>query len=80
VGGDGVVEDGIVSLEPNDDFAMTALLDAPRAIDEGGPLRRDTVRNRTAPDATPRACTMDLPMMSVPTPVGRPGRAGPSFE
>lgn len=77
VGGDGVgVEDGIVSLEPNDDFAMGAPPGAPGAIDEGGPLRRDTVRNRTAPDATPRAGTMDLPMTTVPTPVGRPGRRG----
>lgn len=79
VGGDGVgVEDGIVSLEPNDDFAMGAPPGAPGAIDEGGPLRRDTVigerRNRAAPDATPRAGTMDLPMIVVPTPVGRAGR------
>ena len=75
VGGDGVgVEDGIVSLEPNDDFAMGAPPGAPGAIDEGGPLRRDTVRNRAAPDATPRAGTMDLPMTTVPTPVGRPRR------
>lgn len=79
VGGDGVgVEDGIVSLEPNDDFAMGAPPGAPGAIDEGGPLRRDTVigerRNRTAPDATPRAGPMDLPMAGAPTPVGRAGR------
>ena len=70
------MEDGIVSLEPNDDFAMGAPPGAPGAIDEGGPMRRDTVRNRTAPDATPRAGTMDLPMTTAPTPVGRPGRRG----
>lgn len=73
VGGDGLgVEDGIVSLEPNDDFAMGAPPGAPGAIDEGGPLRRDGTltdrRNRNAPDATPRAGTMDLPMANVPTP------------
>ena len=77
VGGDGVgVEDGIVSLEPNDDFAMGAPPGAPGAIDEGGPLRRDTIRNRTAPDATPRAGTMDLPLATAPTPIGRAGRRG----
>jgi hypothetical protein len=75
--GDGVgVEDGIISLEPNDDFAMGAPPGAPGAIDEGGPLMRDTIRKRTSPDATPRAGTMDLPMTTVPTPIGRPGRRG----
>jgi hypothetical protein len=34
------VEDGIVSLMPNDDIAMGA---PPGAIDAGGPLMRDTV-------------------------------------
>lgn len=76
VGGDGVgVEDGIVSLEPNDDFAMGAPPGAPGAIDDAGPIRRDaTIRGRAAPDATPRAGTMDLPMAAAATPVGRPGR------
>ena len=81
------VEDGIVSLEPNDDFAMGAPPGAPGAIGEGvtprglnleGVGRR---RNRTisgvatgatttttgttgdAPDATPRAAVIGLPMM-----------------
>lgn len=81
VGGDGVgVEDGIVSLEPNDDFALGAPPGAPGAIDEGGPLRRETTlterRNRAAPDATPRAGPMDLPMTTAPTPTGRAGRRG----
>jgi hypothetical protein len=42
IGGDGVgIEDGIVSLEMNDDFVMGALPDAPGAIvDEGGSGRR----------------------------------------
>jgi hypothetical protein len=67
------VENDIVSWEPNNDFAMGAPPGA-AAIDEGGPMRRDTVRNRTAPDATPRAGTMDLPMTAAPTPVGWPRR------
>jgi hypothetical protein len=76
------VEDGIISLEPNDDFAMGAPPGAPGAIGEGvtprglnleGVGRR---RNRTisgaatvttgttdAPDATPRAAVIGLPMM-----------------
>lgn len=90
--GVGGVEDGIVSLETNDDFAMGAPPGAPGAIDDvpggggggvvggGGVMRRDTIRNWTAPDATPRAGTMDLPMMTTtnattaPSPVGRTGR------
>ena len=80
------VEDGIVSLEPNDDFAMGAPPGAPGAIGEGVTprgLNLDGVgrrRNRTisgvntaaissteatgdAPDATPRAAVIGLPMM-----------------
>jgi hypothetical protein len=78
-GGVGGVEDGIVSLETNDDFAMGAPPGAPGAIDEGPPLRRDTIRGRGGqPDATPRAGTMDLPMTmtAAPTPIGRPNRRG----
>lgn len=81
VGGDGVgVEDGIVSLEPNDDFAMGAPPGAPGAIDDGaGGLRRDGTlterRNRAVPpDVTPRAGPMDLPMTNAPTPAGRTRR------
>lgn len=47
--GDGFgVEDDIVSLELGDDMGVGA---PPGAIDEGG--MRDTVRNRSTPDATP---------------------------
>lgn len=81
VGGDGVgVEDGIVSLEPNDDFAMGAPPGAPGAINDGaGGLRRDGTlterRNRAVPpDVTPRAGPMDLPMTAIPTPAGRTRR------
>lgn len=66
------MEDGIVLLELNDHFAMGAPSRVPGAIDEGGPLWRDTVRNYTVPDATPQVVTMDLPMTSVPMPVRQP--------
>jgi len=85
VGGVGVevgVEDGIVSLEANDDFAMGAPPGAPGAINtaeggtprgmnlvggvgEGG-RRRNTnpnVNMGEAPDVTPRAGVVGLPMM-----------------
>ena len=72
VDGEGVgvvgVEDGIVSLEPNDDFAMGAPPGAPGALDETTPrnmLGMDAPvldrRARTAPDATPRATVVALP-------------------
>ncbi|KAG2087641.1 hypothetical protein BD769DRAFT_1632415 [Suillus cothurnatus] len=77
-GGDGMavgvgVEDGIVSLEPNDDFAMGAPPGAPGAMDETIPargLRGVDVpladrRVRTAPDATPRATAVPLPAAPV---------------
>lgn len=76
VGGVGVevgVEDGIVSLEPNDDFAMGAPPGAPGAIGEGATPRAltlntmDTGRRRNtidAPDVTPRAAVVGLPMMA----------------
>ncbi|KAF8149125.1 hypothetical protein B0H34DRAFT_791603 [Crassisporium funariophilum] len=75
-GGVGVevgVEDGIVSLEPNDDFAMGAPPGAPGAIGEGTTPRvlnltnMETGRRRNtvdAPDATPRAAVVGLPMMA----------------
>lgn len=79
VDGEGVgvvgVEDGIVSLEPNDDFAMGAPPGAPGAMDEATPrnmLGMDAPvldrRTRTAPDATPRATVVALPP-SVPATV-----------
>ena len=72
LGREGGVEDGIVSLEPNDDFAMGAPPGAPGAIglDEGAE-DRDLGRGvRAAPDVTPRANTINLP----PAPgVGRTG-------
>ncbi|KAH0833395.1 hypothetical protein J3R83DRAFT_12500 [Lanmaoa asiatica] len=72
VDGEGVgvvgVEDGIVSLEPNDDFAMGAPPGAPGAMDDTEPrnmLGMDGPvldrRTRTAPDATPRATVVALP-------------------
>ncbi|KAH7884857.1 hypothetical protein F5I97DRAFT_1812282 [Phlebopus sp. FC_14] len=73
VDGEGVgvvgVEDGIVSLEPNDDFAMGAPPGAPGAMDETVPQRNlpgvdPSVldrRARTGPDATPRATVVALP-------------------
>jgi len=63
------VEDGIVSLETNDDFAMGAPPGAPGAIGDNttprilnleGGRRRNTV---DAPDATPRATVVGLPVM-----------------
>ena len=72
VDGEGVgmvgVDDGIVSLEPNDDFAMGAPPGAPGAMDEATPrnmLGMDAPvldrRTRTALDATPRATVVTLP-------------------
>lgn len=78
VGGVGVevgVEDGIVSLEANDDFAMGAPPGAPGAINaEGGTPRGMNFEGRRrntnpstnvgeAPDVTPRAGVVGLPMM-----------------
>jgi hypothetical protein len=65
IGGVGV-EDGIVSLETNDDFAMGAPPGAPGAInlDDGRDGRRgfgEDRRRNTAPDVTPRQVTMNLP-------------------
>lgn len=75
IGGDGVgVEDGIVSLETNDDFAMGAPPGAPGAInlDDGRDGRRgfgEDRRRTTAPDVTPRQVTRNLPGATL-------GRAG----
>lgn len=58
--GVGGVEDGIVSLEPNNDFAMGAPPGAPGAID--GPPMRDL--HAPTGERTPRAGTANLPMVS----------------
>lgn len=65
------VEDGIVSLEPNDDFAMGAPPGAPGAMDETRNLPEVDPpalerRPRNA-DATPRAAVMPLPQSTVGT-------------
>jgi len=63
VQGDGV-EDGIVALEPNDDFAMGAPPGAPGAIETTMTLRpTDTTVRRVlgATDVTPRAVNVGLP-------------------
>lgn len=63
VQGDGV-EDGIVALEPNDDFAMGAPPGAPGAIETTMTLRpTDTAVRRVlgATDVTPRAVNVGLP-------------------
>jgi hypothetical protein len=68
------VEDGIVSLEANDDFAMGAPPGAPGAIDGNTPtVTVDDVRGRGGgqPDITPRATTTDLPAL-VPMPLMQP--------
>ncbi|KAI0350438.1 hypothetical protein OH77DRAFT_1431059 [Trametes cingulata] len=63
------VEDGIVSLEANDDFAMGAPPGAPGAID-GPPARTVTDGHAGAGERTPRAGTTNLPMTAA-----RPGGA-----
>ncbi|KAI1786604.1 hypothetical protein LXA43DRAFT_1064977 [Ganoderma leucocontextum] len=54
------VEDGIVSLETNDDFAMGAPPGAPGALD--GPPARNADGLTGAGERTPRAGTTNLPM------------------
>ncbi|KZT22394.1 hypothetical protein NEOLEDRAFT_1119703 [Neolentinus lepideus HHB14362 ss-1] len=75
IGAPGVgVEDGIVSLEPNDDFAMGAPPGAPGAIDDTPTVRGADPMVGPAPDETPRAGPTVLPS-ALPTPTGRaPGR------
>jgi hypothetical protein len=69
------VEDGIVSLDNNDDFAMGAPPGAPGAIDGTTPVTTQAeieARLRGAPpDVTPRATTTDLPAL-VPLPLMQP--------
>lgn len=69
VDGEVGVEDGLVSLEANDDFAMGAPPGAPGAINDGttphplilGPPDAGRRRNTDAPDVTPRAGFIGLP-------------------
>ena len=66
------VEDGIVSLETNDDFAMGAPPGAPGALDGPPPTRPVADGHGTAGERTPRAGTTNLPM---PMTAPRPGNA-----
>ncbi|KAH9972393.1 hypothetical protein BJV74DRAFT_889215 [Russula compacta] len=72
VQGDGV-DDGIVALEPNDDFAMGAPPGAPGAIETTMTLRPTdtTVRRGLGPtDVTPRAVNAERPIQrTLPLPV-----------
>ncbi|TFK84270.1 hypothetical protein K466DRAFT_527585 [Polyporus arcularius HHB13444] len=62
------VEDGIVSLETNDDFAMGAPPGAPGAL-EGPPPPRTVADGHAGPgERTPRAGTTNLPMTAARTP------------
>jgi len=69
------VEDGIVSLEPNDDFAMGAPPGAPGAIEGAAPTTTpadlETRPRPGQPDVTPRAVTTDLPPIIPVTTVPR---------
>ena len=69
------VEDGIVSLEPNDDFAMGAPPGAPGAIEGPAPTTApadlETRPRPGQPDVTPRAVTTDLPAIIPVTTVPR---------
>ncbi|KAI0031123.1 hypothetical protein K488DRAFT_35573, partial [Vararia minispora EC-137] len=72
--GEGVgVQDGIVSLETNDDFAMGAPPGAPGAIEPARTIRPPdvppTVRRVRGTDVTPRAVTANLPESLEDTPV-----------
>ncbi|OSC97825.1 hypothetical protein PYCCODRAFT_1454691 [Trametes coccinea BRFM310] len=63
------VEDGIVSLEANDDFAMGAPPGAPGAID-GPPARAVADTHAGAGERTPRAGTTNLPMTAARPNIG----------
>jgi hypothetical protein len=77
LGAAGGVEDGIVSLEANDDFAMGAPPGAPGAIglDDGADDREVGRRGRAAPDVTPRAAPVNLPLIATAPVGGRTGAA-----
>ncbi|TFK52053.1 hypothetical protein OE88DRAFT_1735055 [Heliocybe sulcata] len=74
LGANGVgVEDGIVSLEPNDDFAMGAPPGAPGAIDDTPTVRRAEDMIGPADNETPRAGPTTLPnALPMPTPGWEP--------
>ncbi|TFK47886.1 hypothetical protein OE88DRAFT_1665581 [Heliocybe sulcata] len=74
LGANGVgVEDGIVSLEPNDDFAMGAPPGAPGAIDDTPTVRRAEDMIGPADNETPRAGPTTLPnALPMPTPGREP--------
>ena len=59
------VEDGLVSLETNDDFAMGAPPGAPGAIN-GPPARAEIHTHTGAGERTPRAGTITLPPANAP--------------
>ncbi|KAH8094463.1 hypothetical protein BXZ70DRAFT_358643 [Cristinia sonorae] len=79
VDGDGGIEDGIVPLEANDDFAMGAPPGAPGAID-GPPAVIVADAHATAGERTPRAGPINLPG-TIPMPQAGPARlAGAGIE
>ncbi|KAF8885468.1 hypothetical protein BD779DRAFT_1471594 [Infundibulicybe gibba] len=90
--GEGVgvgVEDGLVSLEPNDDFAMGAPPGAPGAIDEGATPRglelnvMEVGRRRNisdAPDVTPRAGVVNLPATGITNAAAARAQPGPHHQ
>ncbi|KAI0691831.1 hypothetical protein C8T65DRAFT_587083 [Cerioporus squamosus] len=65
---EGGVEDGIVSLETNDDFAMGAPPGAPGALEGPPPPRTVADGHAGAGERTPRAGTTNLPMTAARTP------------
>ncbi|THH11760.1 hypothetical protein EW146_g7931, partial [Bondarzewia mesenterica] len=80
VGGEGVgVEDGIVSLEPNDDFAMGAPPGAPGAIETARTVRPNEGARRGRNDLTPRAVNTNLPF-TTPGTAGRVNRGSDGEE
>ncbi|KAF9487323.1 hypothetical protein BDN71DRAFT_652381 [Pleurotus eryngii] len=89
VGGDGGVEDGIVSLDQNDDFAMGAPPGAPSALDDGtgacrvdldfrlgAPERRLSILGVNGPDITTRAGLVNLPAVPSGDHCGAQSRRG----
>ncbi|KAI0364252.1 hypothetical protein BV20DRAFT_974684 [Pilatotrama ljubarskyi] len=73
------VEDGIVSLEANDDFAMGAPPGAPGAID-GPPARAVADGHPGAGERTPRAGTANLPMTAARPAMGGAFLTSPTAE
>ncbi|KAI0737115.1 hypothetical protein C8Q80DRAFT_1214800 [Daedaleopsis nitida] len=73
------VEDGIVSLETNDDFAMGAPPGAPGALD-GPPGRAVADVHPGAGERTPRAGTTNLPITAARTPMAGGFLAPPAVD